>query len=172
MRQQSLKKLLEKSEFMRDASHHKMSRLTTLAALALLGLPGCKQEGAPAPLATPVRVAPAQIITIGSGVTYSASIIPYAQVDLSFKSNGYVDKIRQVRSPSGGKRNVDPGDWVAKGTVLALVHQQDYIDKLQQAKAQLTRAKAEQEKDKLSFDRVSTLYAAKSATKPDYDSAK
>ena len=34
-------------------------------------------------------------------------------------------------------RNVDQGDWVPKGTVLALVSQQDYIDKLQQAKAQL-----------------------------------
>ena len=172
MRQQSLKKHLEKSDFMRDASFHKISRLALFAALALPCATGCKQESAPAPSAMPVRVAAAQNITIGSGVTYSASIVPYAQVDLSFKSNGYVDKIRQVHSPSGGMRNIDPGDWVEKGTVLAVVQQQDYIDKLQQAKAQLTRAKAEQEKDKLSFDRVSILYAAQSATKPDYDSAK
>jgi RND family efflux transporter MFP subunit len=157
---------------MRDALFQRISRLASFAALALLGATACKQESAPAPLAMPVRVAPVQKITIGSGVTYSASIVPYAQVDLSFKSNGYVDKIRQVHSPSGGMRNIDPGDWVEKGTVLAVVHQQDYIDKLQQAKAQLARAKAQQEKDKLSFDRVSTLYAAKSATKPDYDSAK
>jgi RND family efflux transporter MFP subunit len=171
MRQQSLKKLLEKSDFMRDSSFHKISRMALFGTLTLLGTTACKQESAPASLAMPVRVAPVRNITIGSGVTYSASIVPYAQVDLSFKSNGYVDKIRQVRSPSGGMRNIDPGDWVEKGTVLAVVHQQDYIDKLQQAKAQLTRAKAEQQKDKLSFDRVSTLYAAKSATKPDYDSA-
>src|SRR4249920_1859781 len=172
MRQQSLKKHLEKSDFMRDASFHEISRLVSLGTLALLCATACKKESAPAPSAVPVRVSPVQKVTIGSGVTYSASIVPYAQVDLSFKSNGYVDKIRQVRSPSGGMRNIDPGDWVEKGTVLAVVHQQDYIDKLQQAKAQLARAKAEQEKDKLSFDRVSILYAAKSATKPDYDSAK
>lgn len=156
---------------MQDASYHRISRVLSFAALALLGATACKQESAPAPLAMPVRVAPAQNITVGSGVTYSASIVPYAQVDLSFKSNGYIDKILQVRSPSGGMRNVDPGDFVEKATVLAVVHQQDYIDKLQQAKAQLARARAEQEKDKLSFDRVSALYAAKSATKPDYDSA-
>lgn len=156
---------------MQDASYHRISRALSFAALALLGATACKQESAPVPLAMPVRVTPAQNITVGSGVTYSASIVPYAQVDLSFKSNGYIDKILQVRSPSGGMRNVDPGDFVEKGTVLAVVHQQDYIDKLQQAKAQLARAKAEQKKDKLSFDRVSALYAAKSATKPDYDSA-
>jgi len=157
---------------MQDTRYYKSSLMILFAALALLGASACRQESVPAPSALPVRVAPAQTITVGSGVTYSASIVPYAQVDLSFKSNGYIDKILQVRSPSGGMRNVDPGDWVEKGTVLALVHQQDYIDKLQQAKAQLARAKAEQEKDKLSFDRVSILYAAKSATKPEYDSAK
>jgi RND family efflux transporter MFP subunit len=171
MRQQNLKKLLEKSDSMRNAHYCKTLLVNSLAALTLLSASACRQESAPAPSPMPVRVAPAQNITVGSGVTYSASIVPYAQVDLSFKSNGYIDKILQVRSPSGGMRNVDPGDWVEKGKVLALVHQQDYIDKLQQAKAQLARAEAEQEKDKLSFDRVSTLYAAKSATKPEYDSA-
>jgi multidrug efflux system membrane fusion protein len=56
--------------------------------------------------------------------------------------------------------------------MLALVSQQDYLDKLQQAQAQLARGQAEQEKAKLSFDRVSSLYSTQSATKPDYDSAK
>ena len=79
--------------------------------------------------------------------------------------------IRQVKSPSGGMRNIDQGDWVQKGTVLAVVRQQDYLDKVQQAKAQLARAQAEYDKAKLTFDRVSALYASQSATKPDYDSA-
>ena len=109
---------------------------------------------------------------MGNGAKYSASIVPYAQVTLAFQSSGYVDSIRQVKSPSGGMRNIDQGDWVPKGTVLAVVRQQDYLDKVQQAKAQLARAQAEHEKAKLSFDRVSALYASQSATKPDYDSAK
>jgi multidrug efflux system membrane fusion protein len=90
---------------------------------------------------------------------------------LAFQSGGYVDGIRQVKSPGGGMRNIDQGDWVEKGTVLAVVRQQDYLDKVQQAKAQVARAQADYDKAKLSFDRVSALYASESATKPDYDSA-
>jgi multidrug efflux system membrane fusion protein len=105
-------------------------------------------------------------------VKYSASIVPYSQVDLSFKSAGYVDRILQVKGVEGRIRNVDQGDWVKRGTVLAVVQQKDYQDKLEQAQAQLFRAKAEYEKAKLGFDRTSALYGAQSATKPDLDSAK
>jgi RND family efflux transporter MFP subunit len=137
-----------------------------------LGFTAC--EGAsskPKPL-TPVRVARVQSIDAGNSVRYSANVVPYAQVDLSFQSGGYVKSIRQVKGTDGRIRNIDAGDWVAKGTVLAVVDQQDYVNKLDQAKAQLERAQAEYEKAKLSFDRTDALYASKSATKPDYDSAK
>jgi multidrug efflux system membrane fusion protein len=113
-----------------------------------------------------------QNIAIGNSVRYSASIVPYSQVDLAFQSGGYIDHVRQVKSASGGMRNVDQGDFVWKGTVLAVVREQSYHDKLQQANAQLSRAQAEYEKAKLSFDRVSALYGSQSATKPDLDSAK
>ena len=145
---------------------------TVLASLLTIAATGCKQAAVPAPVPTPVRVATVQTISTQNSVTYSASIVPYAQVDLAFQSGGYVDKIYQVKNPSGGMRNVDQGDWIAKGTVLAIVRQQDYVDKLQQAQAQLARSQAEQEKAKLSFDRVAALYSTQSATKPDYDSAK
>ena len=49
--------------------------------------------------------------------------------------------------------------------------QQNYEDKLAQAKAQVTGAQAQHLKDKLSFDRVSALYASQSSTKPELDSA-
>ena len=142
------------------------------ASLLMIAGSGCKQQVSAAPVATPVRIATVQTISRQNGATYSASIVPYAQVDLAFQSGGYVDKIYQVKNPSGGMRNVDQGDWIAKGTVLAVVRQQDYLDKLQQAQAQLGRAQAEHEKAKLSFDRVDALYSTQSATKPDYDSAK
>jgi multidrug efflux system membrane fusion protein len=112
-----------------------------------------------------------QTIDVGNPAKYSASIVPNTQVDLAFQSSGYLDHIRQVPSAGGGMRNIDQGDWVKKGTVLAIVRQQNYKDKLDQAKAQLARAEAEYEKAKLSFDRVSSLYSTHSATKPDLDSA-
>jgi multidrug efflux system membrane fusion protein len=145
--------------------------LAALAGAAMLGASACKQQNSAETLPLPVHTALVQPVTVGNGAKYSASIVPYAQVTLAFQSGGYVDRIRQVKSPSGGMRNIDQGDWVQKGTVLAVVRQQDYLDKVQQAQAQLSRAQAEFEKAKLSFDRVSALYASQSATKPDYDSA-
>ena len=148
----------------------RLSLAFALTAL-LAGATACKQQNTAETLPLPVHTAMVQFIDVGNGAKYSASIVPYAQVTLSFQSGGYVDSIRQVKSPSGGMRNIDQGDWVQKGTVLATVRQQDYLDKVQQANAQLARSQAEFEKAKLSFDRVSALYATQSATKPDYDSA-
>ncbi len=150
------------------------TRTLSLAALAsplLLGGIACKQQDAAETLPLPVHTAMVQTIAIGNGARYSASIVPYAQVDLSFKSSGYVGSIRQVKNPSGGMRNIDQGDWVAKGTVLAVVQQQDYQDKLQQAESQLARSQADLVKAQLTFDRTSALYASHSATKPDFDTA-
>lgn len=153
-----------------DATTAKLS-LAALSSAVLLGATACKQQTAAEALPLPVHTVNVQSITVGNGAKYSASIVPYAQVTLAFQSAGYVDRIRQVKSPSGGMRNIDQGDWVSKGTVLAVVKQQDYLDKVQQAKAQLARSQADFDKAKLSFDRVSALYATQSATKPDYDSA-
>lgn len=138
----------------------------------VISFTACNQGGSEPKTLLPVRLAAVQSITVGNGARYSADIVPYSQVDLAFKSGGYVDSVYQVRSADGGLRNVDQGDWVSKGTVLALVHEQDYLDKLDQAQAQLARAQAEYDKAKLGFDRTATLYASQSATKPDYDSAK
>jgi RND family efflux transporter MFP subunit len=146
--------------------------ITALASILTAVVAACKQEKPTTPVPLPVHTAVVQLISQEIATKYSANIVPYAQVDLSFKSNGYVERLHQVKDPSGGTRNVDQGDWIPKGTVLAVVSQQDYIDKLQQALAQLARSQAEQEKARLSFERVSALYSTQSATKPDYDSAK
>jgi multidrug efflux system membrane fusion protein len=103
--------------------------------------------------------------------TYSANIEPYAQVDLAFKSSGYIVSVRQVKGPDGRMRNVGEGDYVKKGTVLATVQEDEFKEKLSQAQAQLARAQADYDRAKLSLDRTSALYAAGAATKPDYDNA-
>ncbi|HEY1579100.1 MAG TPA: efflux RND transporter periplasmic adaptor subunit [Terracidiphilus sp.] len=152
-------------------------RSTTLSlwilcsALMLLASSCTKDVAARTPPA-PVRTAMVQAIAIGTSSKYSASIVPYSQVDLAFQSSGYIDHVIQVKSANGGMRNIDQGDWIRKGTVLAVVRQDSYKDKLGQAEAQLSRAQAERQKAQLSFDRVSALYSAQSATKPDLDSAK
>ena len=46
---------------------------------------------------------------------YSASIEPFAKVDLAFKSGGIVEGILQVRGADGRIRNVQAGDKVSSG---------------------------------------------------------
>src|SRR5262245_47167217 len=143
-----------------------------LAGFCAISQTGCSREASEQRPLTPVRVAQVQTISTGSETRYSANIVPNAQVDLAFKSGGYVQSIRQVRGADGRVRNVDIGDWVTKGTVLAVVRQSDYSDTREQARAQLARAQADYDHAKLNFDRTSKLYSSQSATKPEYDSAK
>ncbi len=149
-----------------------VSSLSILSSIFVLLASSCKKDTIVDSPPVPVRTAMVQAIAIGTQTKYSASIVPYSQVDLAFQSSGYLDHVLQVKSANGGMRNIDQGDWARKGTVLAVVRQDSYKDKLGQAQAQLSRAQAEREKAKLSFDRVSALYSAQSATKPDFDSAK
>ena len=134
-------------------------------------LSGCGKTSAAQPVLTPVRTSEVRIIDSGSPSTYSANIAPYAQVDLAFKSNGYLASLRQVRGADGRMRSVGEGDRVAKGTVLATVQQDDYQQRLTQSNQQLARSQADYDRARLSFDRTSTLFKDGAATKPDYDNA-
>ncbi len=143
-----------------------------LGALCAISQVGCSHANSEERGLTPVRTSQVQSISTGSETRYSANIVPNAQVDLAFKSGGYVESIRQVRGADGRMRNVDTGDWVTRGAVLAVVRQKDYTNQREQARAQLARAQADYDHAKLNFDRTSALYSTQSATKPEFDSAK
>jgi multidrug efflux system membrane fusion protein len=106
------------------------------------------------------------------GVTYSASIVPYDQVNLAFKSAGYVTSILQRKGVDGRERNLQQGDWVKKGEVLARVRESDYQHAVEQYKGQLEQAQAGAEKSKQDFGRAQALYNANAMTQSDYDAAK
>jgi RND family efflux transporter MFP subunit len=99
-----------------------------------------------------------------AGARYSAGVRPKAQVDLAFKVGGYIDRILQVQGVDRQARNVQDGDYVRRGTVLARVREREYADALAQARAALSQAKAD-------FDRVAQLYENRSVSKADYDAA-
>jgi RND family efflux transporter MFP subunit len=143
-----------------------------LALACTIGQLGCKSAATEAHSLTPVRVAHVETISTGAATRYSANIIPNAQVDLAFKSGGYVESIRQVRGADGRTRSLDAGDWVSRGTVMAVVRQKDYAYQREQARAQLDRARADYDQATLNFERTEKLYSAQSATKPEYDSAR
>ena len=106
-----------------------------------------------------------------SGVRYSANVQPREQVSLAFKSGGYVREIRKVRGGDGRPRNIQQGDAVAKGTVLARVREADYVEKVNQAKGQLGEAAAALEKQRLDYARSRALFESKSLSKSDFDGA-
>jgi RND family efflux transporter MFP subunit len=134
---------------------------------------GCRQSAAvaEAPL-TPVAVSAIGTHNVSNRTPYSAGIVPYSQVDLAFKSGGYVESILQVRSADGRMRNIQEGDWVARGTVLARVRENDYVANVNVAKAQLAQAQAAFEQARLDFDRTDALFRTDSVTRPQYDAAK
>jgi RND family efflux transporter MFP subunit len=145
--------------------------LAALAASALFET-RCGSANSEQPPLTPVRTALVRNIDTGTSTTYSANIQPYQQVDMSFKSTGYLVSIRQVKDENGHVRNVDQGDYVPKGTLLATVQKDDYEQKLEQANASLARSRAEHERAKASLERITVLYKAGAATQPDFDDAR
>ena len=147
------------------------SRLAGLCALvaATIGCHGNRQIPAKAP--TPVRLSEVTLYASPEGLRYSASIVPFAQASLSFKSSGYVTNIHQVVGADGRRRDVGTGDYVARGDVLAQIRQQDLKNQVDQAEAQVSQATAQHVQAGQDFERAKALYATQSLTRPEFDQA-
>ena len=106
-----------------------------------------------------------------AGIRYSASIEPFEQMSLAFKSSGYVDELLRRAGADGRSRAAQAGDLVAGGTVLARVREADYRQRLEQGRASLAEGEAATRKARLDLERAQVLYAADSLTKSDLDAA-
>ena len=120
---------------------------------------------------TPVHLAEVALYASPEGLRYSASILPFAQASLSFKSSGYVTEIQQVVGADGRRRDVGIGDYVVRGAVLAQIRQQDLKNQLDQAEAELRQAEAQHLVAGQDYERAKALYATQSLIKPDFDQA-
>ncbi len=100
----------------------------------------------------------------GESLRYSASILPYAQVDLMFRSSGYVTNVRQVRG-----RDIGTGDYVERNLTLAHIRRDDLQDQVAQAQAQIDQAVAHHTKADQDLQRAKALYSTQSITRPDYE---
>jgi hypothetical protein len=111
-------------------------------ALLPLLLAGCHREP-PRDVMSPAPVHVDRVVsyTPQTGRRYSASISPYRQVTLSFKSGGFVESILQVRGADGRMRSIGAGDEVTAGQALAHVRQKDYDIKVNEADSQLNEAR-------------------------------
>jgi RND family efflux transporter MFP subunit len=120
---------------------------------------------------TPVHLVDVALYSPPEDLRYSASVLPFAEATLSFKSAGYVTEIKQVMGADGRRRDIGPGDYVARGTVLAQIRHQDLKNQLDQATATLSAAEAQHVEATKDYERAKTLYASESLTKPDFDRA-
>lgn len=144
-----------------------------VAALALtVAAAGCAQPtkvAAKSP--TPVHLADVAMYSSSEGLRYSASVLPFAEATLSFKSAGYVTNIKQVAGADGRRRDIGAGDYVTRGTVLAQIRHQDLKNLLDQAEAAVTQAEAQHLEASQNYERAKALYATRSLTKPEFDQA-
>jgi RND family efflux transporter MFP subunit len=151
---------------------HRLNTPLALVFLSVTGvLGGCnRQSQIPPQLPRAVRLATVAAPQMSAEtLRYSASILPYAQVDLMFRSSGYVTNVRQVRGADGRTRDVGTGDYVEQGLTLAHIRREDLQNQVAQAQAQFDQTTAQHTKADQDFQRAKALYSTQSLTKPDYD---
>jgi RND family efflux transporter MFP subunit len=152
-----------------------MNVRTRIARLSLMlvmiaATSGCRETSEVAAKSpTPVHLAEVSLYSSSEGLRYSASILPFAQASLSFKSAGYVTGIKQVVGADGRRRDIGAGDYVARGTVLAQIRHQDLKDQVDRAAAAVSQAEAQHVEATQDYGRARALYATQSLTKPDFD---
>jgi multidrug efflux system membrane fusion protein len=134
-------------------------------------LPACHSVEAASEPASARRPIPVRVETVaprgGAGPTrYSGSLEARARVDMAFRVGGYVDLI----ATANGKRLIDKGDVVAKGTVLARVRVTDYAQKVALTQAQLAQARAQAKLARQELDRARSLFAEDAITRAELDS--
>ena len=120
---------------------------------------------------TPVHLVDVTLESSSQDLRYSASVLPFAQASLSFKSAGYVTEIKQVVGADGRRRDIGPGDYVNRGSILAQIRHQDLKNQLDQAAATLAQAQAQHVEAMQDYERAKALYATQSLIKPDFDQA-
>jgi multidrug efflux system membrane fusion protein len=106
-----------------------------------------------------------------AGARYSGSVEPRTRVDLAFKVGGYVRELAQVRPREGGSRTVQEGDFVTRGTVLAVVRESDYQQKVGAAQAGLAEAVAAQKQAQLDVERAQKLLASHAVAAAEVETA-
>ncbi len=125
-------------ELMQFQRKHKLAILGIVAACLLVAAIVGKRARAVAPGATAservpyVAVAPAKRQTLSDSLAIAGQFVPYQNVELHAKVAGY---IRQI--------NVDIGDHVRKGQVLAVLEIPELIAEVQEAEAGVHHAEEE-----------------------------
>lgn len=135
----------------RPTSHYKLKVLLIGAIFAVVAavVYSRMHSGVQGPMATPVpTVAVAKVVrqNISNEVPIPAEFRPYVQSELHAMVTGYVSQI-----------NVDFGDKVKKGEVLATLEVPELADELHNAQARQQQAEADYRNEHLMYTRLQTV---------------
>ncbi len=147
--------------------------LALICAAAAAGIPaGCNRNANQgSDQAVAVTVQDTALGRVVGGAAYSANIQPYTQGRLAVLVNGYVQTRTQVRGADGKMRDIQSGDIVKAGQLMARVQENTYQQAVNNAQSQLAAAQAVYVRDKKNYDRYSYLYKQNVIAKSDYDSS-
>lgn len=125
-------------------------------------LAGCGEAPKPPPKElTVVRVLPVALTRFSSEVTLTGQIAARIQSELAFRIEGRI-----------AARNVEVGDHVKNGEVLAKLETTQQDADVSAAKAGVAAAEAALKEAEATFERQSSLLKQGFTTRPNYDSAK
>lgn len=140
--------------------------------LCLVLLFGCRRHEEPqAKPLVPVRVRVVAQTTSQAATRFSGTIEPVTRVDLAFKVGGYIRELAKQRGPDSVERPLQEGDWVKKGTVLAIVRESDYQAKIFSANASLAELIAAKKQAQLDYNRAKKLIAVNTVSQAEADAA-
>ena len=157
---------------MRRLARHPLIALGMIVVLAVIGLvvlrltTGAKTDTVRARVVT-VGTAPPIRADIDIRLAYTADISPYQVVNIFSRVDGYIATL-----------HVDKGDFVKTNQLLVEIDHTDYHHAVNQAKANLSAAKAKVAQQdavlrnaKLTFDRMQTLIKDQFVSQQDLDNA-
>ncbi len=145
--------------------------------LAVLAAIGCEKTP-PDAMPMTVKAKALQPERVEFSMRFSATVEPRQKVDLAFKVPGTVDHLYRVKT-SAGERDVQEGDLVPKGEVIAELELRDYQrevelgqSRLDRALAAIRAAEANAELARREYERFKGLVHRESATQKELDDAK
>lgn len=148
----------------------------SLAWLAIVV--GCSRPAVVEAPPAAVRVARFGSEIVSSQLRFSATLKERQKVELSFKIDGTVKELYQVYDADGRQRDVQEGDMVPRGAVIAQLDTVDYQrdrdianERLEQARAREKAAAAAAEQARRDFARVQRLVGTGNLSRQELDAA-
>ena len=134
---------------------------TFICALLALSLSACQQDEAPAaPDIRPVRFVTIEESNAGDIVALTGTVQAQTEVNFAFRIDG-----RMI------ERNVDVGDTIVPGQLLARLNPQNEETSLQSARAQLAAARGQLTEARNNFERQQTLLERQLTARAAFDQA-